>query len=132
MLEPRSGGTFLTNAGSGVSNCDKAYLDHWSGEYLGGADPKVASPLFQDLGGLPPLLIQCGGGETMLDDSLEFAAKAARARVQVTLEIYDMQGHVFQNDYENPVAREAVAAMVGFVRKEVRREGQVPSQRPRL
>ena len=68
----------------------------------------------------------------MLDDSLEFAAKAARARVQVTLEIYDMQGHVFQNDYENPVAREAVAAMVGFVRKEVRREGQVPSQRPRL
>ena len=36
-----------------------------------------------DLVGLPPLLIQCGGGETMLDDSLEFAAKAARARVQV-------------------------------------------------
>lgn len=42
------------------------------------------------------------------------------------------QGHVFQNDYDNPVAREAVNAMAAFVRKEVSRSASVPSQRPRL
>jgi acetyl esterase/lipase len=62
----QSGATFATNADSGVANCDKSYLDHWSAEYLGSADGRAASPLFSDLDGLPPMLIQCGGGETML------------------------------------------------------------------
>ena len=61
------------------------YLDHWSKEYLGDADPlhPYASPMFGELHGLPPMLIQVGGGETMLDDAALFALKAARARCQV-------------------------------------------------
>lgn len=39
--------------------------------------------MFGDLRGLPPMLIQVGGGETMLDDAAVFALKAARARCQV-------------------------------------------------
>lgn len=81
----QSSETFITNANSGVSNCDKDYLDHWSKEYLGDADPHhpYASPMFGELHGLPPMLIQVGGGETMLDDAALFALKAARARCQV-------------------------------------------------
>jgi epsilon-lactone hydrolase len=67
--------------------------------YLGGAgDPKdpLASPLFGDLEGLPPLLLQVGDRETVLDDSTRFAAKARAAGVAVQLEIYDNMIHVFQ------------------------------------
>lgn len=63
----------------------KAYLDRMSGYYLNGADPKtpLASPLFGDLAGLPPLLVQVGTAETLLDDSRLFAERAQAAGVDV-------------------------------------------------
>jgi len=67
--------------------------------YLGdNGDPEnpLASPLFGNLGGLPPVLLQVGDRETGLDDSTRFAEKARAAGVEVRIEIYDQMIHVFQ------------------------------------
>jgi epsilon-lactone hydrolase len=65
--------------------------------YLAGADPRhpLASPLYADLCGLPPLLIQVGDAEVILDDSTRFAARAREAGVDVTLEVWDEMPHVW-------------------------------------
>ena len=51
-----------------------------------------------DLRGLPPLLIQVGTDERLLDDSQQFADRAARAGVPVQLEVWEGMHHVFQLD----------------------------------
>jgi acetyl esterase/lipase len=58
--------------------------------YLAGQDPRhpYASPLYADLHGLPPVLIQAGDAEILRDDSVRFAAAARVAGVDVTLEIW--------------------------------------------
>ena len=67
--------------------------------YLGGegdpGDPLV-SPLYADLTDLPPLLIQVGDRETVLDDSVMLADKARAAGVAVDLQVWDGMIHVFQ------------------------------------
>ena len=67
-------------------------------EYLAGtdaADPLI-SPIFGDLTGLPPLLIQVGSHEILLSDALRLAARAATDDVAVTLEVTPGVPHVFQ------------------------------------
>ncbi|HVN63094.1 MAG TPA: alpha/beta hydrolase, partial [Candidatus Binataceae bacterium] len=66
--------------------------------YLGGKDPRtpLAAPLYADLAGLPPMLIQVGGAETLLDDSRRIAERARKAGVNVTLEPWDDMIHVWQ------------------------------------
>jgi monoterpene epsilon-lactone hydrolase len=66
--------------------------------YLDGGDPKapLASPLYADLSGLPPLLIQVGTDEILYDDSKRLAAAAEQAGVEVTLEVGEGMIHVFQ------------------------------------
>ena len=58
-------------------------------DYAGGADPAAAalSPLFADLRGITPLLIQCGSNEVLLDDATRLAAAAATADVAVQLDV---------------------------------------------
>ena len=56
----------------------------------------LASPLYADLSGLPPMLIQVGDRETLLDDSRRIAARAKEAGVDVQLEIAEGQIHVYQ------------------------------------
>ena len=65
--------------------------------YLGDADPKnpLAAPLHADLAGLPPLLLQVGDAETLLDDSTRLAEKARAAGVDVTLKVWDEMPHVW-------------------------------------
>jgi monoterpene epsilon-lactone hydrolase len=68
------------------------------GDYVAGADaadPGI-SPVFGDLSGLPPLLIQVGSHEVLLSDALRLAGRAATADVQVTLEVTPGVPHVFQ------------------------------------
>jgi epsilon-lactone hydrolase len=67
-------------------------------EYVAGADAAdpLISPVFGDLRGLPPLLIQVGSHEVLLSDSLRLAARAATADVAVTLEVTPGAPHVFQ------------------------------------
>ena len=66
--------------------------------YLGGTDPKneLASPVFADLKGLPPLLVQVGTAEILLDDSLRLVARAAEQDVDVSLDVIAGAPHVFQ------------------------------------
>ena len=69
----------------------KGYLGELADAYLPGGldrkDPRV-SPLYADLRGFPPTLIQVGSDETLLADATRFAAAAGAADVAVTLEIW--------------------------------------------
>ncbi|GAA0924892.1 alpha/beta hydrolase [Kribbella koreensis] len=88
--------------------------------YVGGQDPRaeLASPLFADLTGLAPLLIQVGSAEVLLDDSLRLAVRAAEAEVDVSLDVVAGAPHVFQ--YFTgflPEADEALERAAAFVRR---------------
>jgi len=76
----------------------KAGLVEMAEAYLGGKDPRtpLAAPLYADLSGLPPLLVQVGTAETLLDDSTRLAERARKAGVKVTLEPWENMIHVFQ------------------------------------
>ena len=67
-------------------------------DYLGDADARdpAASPVYARLAGLPPLLIQAGSHEVLLDDAIRLAARAARDDVAVTLDVVPGVPHVFQ------------------------------------
>jgi epsilon-lactone hydrolase len=80
-------------------------------DYTAGQDAglPLISPIFADLSGLPPLIIQGGTHEVLLDDALRLAQRAATADVEVTLDITPRVPHVFQTFY--PVLDAAVAAL---------------------
>ena len=75
-----------------------ALLQRMIGEYLQGGDPAqpLASPLYADLRGLPPLLMQVGDAEVLLDDTLRVAEKAQAAGVDVAVDVYPEMIHIFQ------------------------------------
>jgi monoterpene epsilon-lactone hydrolase len=75
----------------------KPYLMELANAYLGGASPRtpLASPLFADLEGLPPILIQVGSAETLLDDSVRLCGALGAADVVVTLEVWPDMIHAF-------------------------------------
>jgi acetyl esterase/lipase len=80
-------------------------------------DPQL-SPLFADLAGLPPLLIQAGGAEMLLDDSRRFAVRAREAGVDVQLAIYPHMVHVWHFTWRlEAQARQALAEIGQFVRE---------------
>jgi monoterpene epsilon-lactone hydrolase len=68
------------------------------GDYVTGANPSdpYISPVFADLRGLPPMLIQVGSHEILLSDAVRLAERAANADVAVTLEVVPGVPHVFQ------------------------------------
>jgi len=72
-------------------------LHHWATAYLDGADPEHphASPLHADLSGLPPILVQVGDTEVLLDEGVRFAAQAADAGVDITLQVEPDMFHVW-------------------------------------
>jgi epsilon-lactone hydrolase len=80
-------------------------------DYTAGQDPALGliSPIFADLSGLPPLVIQAGTHEVLLDDAIRLARQAATADVTVTLDITAGVPHVFQAFYA--ILDEAAAAL---------------------
>jgi epsilon-lactone hydrolase len=80
-------------------------------DYTSGQDASLGliSPIFADLSGLPPLIIQAGSHEVLLDDAIRLAQRAAAADVEVTLDITPGVPHVFQAYY--PILDEAAAAL---------------------
>jgi acetyl esterase/lipase len=87
----------------------QAYAGTHSTGHLG------CSPLFADLAGLPPILIQVGSEEILLDDAQRLAEKAASSGVNSTLEVYSNVGHIFQvTAGYSPTADKALKAMAEF------------------
>ena len=92
--------------GTGESMKTKADVDPMVGPnladmakaYLGGKDLRtpLASPLYADLKGLPPMLIQVGTAEVLLDDSSRLAQRAREAGVEVVYEPWENMIHVWQ------------------------------------
>jgi acetyl esterase/lipase len=114
---------------SGASMDGKAALDpmvqrvplqRMADAYLAGADPRapLASPLFAELAGLPPLLLHVGSAETLLDDSTRFAQRARAAGVEVTLDVWPDMIHVWHAfALVLPEAREANQAIGAFLQR---------------
>jgi len=94
-----------------------AQLARW---YLAVADPRtpLASPIFADLRGLPPLLVQVGTAETLLDDARALAEEARRDGVAVVLEEWEDMPHVwhFFGSFL-PEARQAIQRIGEFLRE---------------
>ncbi|MDB5384587.1 MAG: Exo-alpha-sialidase [Planctomycetaceae bacterium] len=90
------------------------FRDH----YLLKTDPRhpLASPLYGDYRGLPPILIQTGEHEMLRDDSIRVAKKARADGTPVTLEIWPGMVHVFQIR-GLPESREAIRRIAEFVKK---------------
>lgn len=98
----------------------KVYLDETTRAYMNGADPRapLASPLHGDLSGLPPMLIQVGAAETLLDDSIRLAQRAGAADVAVTLEVWPEMIHVWHLFHPQLAAgRRALAGAGRFLRE---------------
>jgi acetyl esterase/lipase len=90
-----------------------------AGMYLGGADPRhpLASPLYADLRGLPPLLIQVGTAEVLHDDAVRLAARAREAGVRAELEIWEDMIHIWQFfAFVLPEGRQAIERIGEFIR----------------
>ncbi|MET8719307.1 alpha/beta hydrolase [Streptomyces misionensis] len=122
----QSGGTMTTRADTDPALTRRA-LQTRAADYLAGADPRtpLASPLHADLRGLPPLLIQAGGREILLDDALRLAARAAHADVPVTLRTFPGAPHVFQGFA--PLVDEAAQALdqvAAFINGHIQPEGR--------
>lgn len=97
----------------------RAGVEEMAQAYLGPTLPRtpLASPLFADLRGLPPLLIHVGRDEVLLDDAVQLAARAKAAGVETTLEVYERMIHVWH--WFLPMldeAQTAVEAIGRFVR----------------
>ena len=96
--------------------------------YMHGVDPRSpdASPLFADLHGLPPLLLQVGAGEILLDDSLRIARAAAMDDVAVSVEVWPGMVHQWQLFPSLvPDARRALKDSGEFIHAHMALAGQV-------
>jgi epsilon-lactone hydrolase len=90
-----SGNSYRTNALRDISTLGS--WEVWNRYYAGPNDPghPWISPLYGDLHGLPPILIQVGNHEILLDDSVSFAEKAKEAGVDITLHVWEGMVHCF-------------------------------------
>jgi len=96
----------------GIKNMAKSYAQKES------LSNPLISPVFADLKGLPPLLIQAGGIEALVDDSISLAERAKIAGVEVKLEIFENMTHVFQNFGEElSESRKAFESVNEFIQK---------------
>ena len=88
--------------------------------YLAGKDPRapLASPIHADLSGLPPLLLQVGSIETLLDDTTVLAQRAREAGVEVEEDVWDDMPHVWHHFAPIlPEGQQAIQSVADFMRK---------------
>jgi acetyl esterase/lipase len=114
---------------TGESVTTKAQADPWlkydslsvqAQRYIGDSDPHnpLISPILGEFHGLPPILLQVGTSEILLDDSTRIAARAKEAGVDVTLEVWDGMWHVWQFLAGLvPESQQALNRIGAFVRK---------------
>jgi monoterpene epsilon-lactone hydrolase len=88
--------------------------------YLGRAHPKnpLASPLYGDLHGLPPIRIHVGDDEVLLDDSRRYVERAIAAGVDAKLDVWMGMPHGFVANVDRfEAAREAISTIGSFLRE---------------
>ena len=95
------------------------YAKYYAGDH--GRKSPLISPHYADLAGLPPLLIQVGTDEVLLDDARRCNKNAREAGVEVTLEVWDEMFHVFQLISFLPEAKKAMEHIAEFVSKSLKR-----------
>jgi monoterpene epsilon-lactone hydrolase len=78
------------------------------------ADP-YASPVFANLKDFPPLMVHAGALEILRDDASKLGDRAAEAQTQVSVEIYDGMGHLFQADGNLSEAKVSLARLGQFI-----------------
>jgi epsilon-lactone hydrolase len=120
--------TDLTMSGSTLTSKDgadplihKGYLEELATAYVPSGierkDPRV-SPLFSNLTGLPPVLIQVGSAETLLADATRFAEAAGAAEVAVTLEVWPHMTHAWHMwNAHLDAGRRALADAGSFIKR---------------
>jgi len=118
--------TDLTSSGASISSRAAAdpmiapeILPPMAAHYAGKQpnDTPGISPLYGDLAGLPPLLIQVGDAEVLLDDSTRLHERAQVAGVDSVLHVFDEAFHVFQAVPHLPEATEAIAEAGAFFKR---------------
>jgi acetyl esterase/lipase len=128
---PLPGGALLMCPGLDLTFDDRDGLDHgvhpgmtvdqlrgFAASYLGGhpADDPLVDPLAADLSGLPPMLVQAGTGDIVVDDAHRLVEHASRHGVEAKLELYPVSTHDFQIFWSFlPEAADAVAKAGAFV-----------------
>ena len=118
-----SGTSYRTNARRDISTLGS--WDVWGGYYVGANDPSHPwiSPLYGDLHGLPPILIEVGDHEILLDDSRRFAEKAKAAGVDITLRVWEGMVHCFPLLAPMfPEATQAWEETIAYIKKHLHQE----------
>ncbi len=112
-------GDSMTGKAAADPTVQKAGILDMARQYLNGADPRspLAAPIYADLHGLAPLLIQVGAAETLLDDAIRLAQVAGAADVAVDLQVWPEMIHVWHIYHpELAAGRRAIAAGGDFAR----------------
>jgi monoterpene epsilon-lactone hydrolase len=116
-------GTSLAETADVDPLIQKPYLEELATAYLAGTDAAepLVSPLRADLHGLPPLLVQVGSAETLLDDAVRIARQAAVADVPVTLEVWPHMIHAWHLwAAQLTDGRRAITSAGSFIRAHLR------------
>lgn len=93
------------------------YARYYVGE--GDATNPLVSPSFADLRGLPPLLIQVGTNEILLEEIQQFCGKARQANVEVSLDCWQGMFHVFQIIPILPETKLSLEKIATFIRNKI-------------
>jgi len=112
------GQSMITNRGKDWLT--KESLDNLRKIYLKGEDPKnmLVSPIYADLKGLPPIMLQAGSHEVLLDDIIKFHGKLKDSDVKITFELWKGMFHCFQMFYSNiPEGQEALENAGIYIKK---------------
>jgi acetyl esterase/lipase len=96
-LDMEGSGESMTTRAAQDPMIQRGLIEWFASLYVGKGDRRapLASPLYADLSGLPPLYVLVGTAETLLDDSVRLGERARKAGVQVTLEAWDGMIHVW-------------------------------------
>ena len=97
-------------------------LEAMASAYLNGHEARnpLASPLFGDFSNFPPMLVQVGSNEILLDDARRFADKATAAGIDITLDVWEEMIHVWHSfSLMLPEGRKAIAQAGNYLAKKL-------------
>ena len=112
----QTGRSIAKNCYTDIILGDLGYI-WWIHAHLNGKDPldPSVSPLYANLKGLPPILIQVSTSEMLFDDSRRFFQRAKEAGVEIIMQTWDNTLHVFQNNPELPESKQAKKRIKEFI-----------------